>query len=415
MIASHAAGTNHHEMAHQFVHIENFSRKGDRKGRSTSFVFSEAMRRSDAALHVRDPLPPVVVFGSDVADIERLHDDRAALAKTTPKGGKERAVRKDQHTLCTVVMSHPYTMSEVLNSKDKRQEVDAWERRNLHWLKAQFGDSLVSVIRHEDEAHWHLHAYALPDGTDMKASRLHPGQVAKAAVLAAGARPGEDEKAVIKRSDHAYKAAMRRWQDAYFQAVAMPCGLSRIGPGKRRLTRAEWQAEQVQAKALQASLDQARLIRVRGEKYIKETQAAAKVITSTARQDREQAERAVLDAARIHQTSIAAQRSAERVKGLGGLLRAFWDGMRISAVREAVTAEFSARLDQAQKLLGQTAADRRIERDRRRDVEGKLIATSAALREVAGQRDVARSEVQSLRKALGPMSIINTTERKFRP
>jgi len=397
-------------VAHQFVHMENFSRKGDRKGRSTSFVFGEATRRPDASLHVRNPLPPVVVHGLPLDEVERLHDAQAATARTMPKGGKERAIRQDQHTLVTVVMSHPYTVQETRADPAKRAEVAEWERRNVAWLKAQFGDSLASVIRHEDEAHNHLHAYALPPDRAMKASLLHPGQVAKSAVLAAGPRSGEDQKSVIKRSDHAYKAAMREWQDGYHQAVAVPCGLTRLGPAKRRLSRAEWQAEKVQAKALQATVERARAVQAKGQEFVAQAKATASAeaakaaqakaaadrAAEKARRERDMAEKASAAAARARREAEAAQQTAERLKGFSGRLRAVFDGFRISKVREAVASEFRERLDQAQRLVDRARGDARAEKERRREAERRAEASAATVRELAGQRNDAWKEVQQL-------------------
>ena len=40
------------------------------------------------------------------------------------------------------------------------------------------------------------------------------------------------------------------WQDGFQRAVAAHFGLTRRGPGKRRLTRGAWKAEQEQARSL---------------------------------------------------------------------------------------------------------------------------------------------------------------------
>lgn len=201
-------------MAFQFIHMTAYSRKGDGKGRSTSYVFNEARRDPEASLHVSNPSPPVVVYGSTIDEVEQRHDAAADAATTTPKGGKPRRIQKTQHTLMTVIASHPYTVAEVREDASKREEVSRWETLTVDWLKVQYGDKLVSVVRHDDESHWHIHAYILPDDPAMRASALHPGQSAKAAVMAAGPLDGEDTKAVNKRGDQAYRAAMRDWQNA---------------------------------------------------------------------------------------------------------------------------------------------------------------------------------------------------------
>ena len=56
-----------------------------------------------------------------------------------------------------------------------------------------------------------------------------------------------DTKAANKMGDRAYRAAMRGWQDRYWESVGLPCGQTRLGPGRRRLTRAGHEAEKAQA------------------------------------------------------------------------------------------------------------------------------------------------------------------------
>lgn len=202
-------------MPSQFVHLESWSRKGNASGRSTGFIFAEARRDPGASGHVTNPAAPIVVYGIDVEEAERQHDTAADLARTTPKGGKPKRIRQDQHTLITVVASHHFTVEEVRDDPLKRRDLATWERLTLEWLKAQYGDQLVSVLRHEDESHWHLHAYVIPSSPDMRASALHPGQRAKAEIMQAGPAGGEDSKVLNRRGDRAYKAAMRAWQDSY--------------------------------------------------------------------------------------------------------------------------------------------------------------------------------------------------------
>ncbi len=90
-------------MAFQFIHMEAFSRKGDSKGRSTSFVMAEARRDPVASVHVANPSPPIVVYGSTINEVETMHDAAAAVATTAVKGGKPRKLRQDQKTLHTVL------------------------------------------------------------------------------------------------------------------------------------------------------------------------------------------------------------------------------------------------------------------------------------------------------------------------
>ena len=75
---------------------------------------------------------------------------------------------------------------------------------------------------------------------------LHPGYAASVPLRQAGATQAA-------QSD-AYKAAARAWQDEYQEKVAAACGLARLGPGRQRLSRAQWldQQRQVEASAVKA-------------------------------------------------------------------------------------------------------------------------------------------------------------------
>jgi hypothetical protein len=140
-------------LGYQFVHIEGYARKADARGRSVDYVFSETERRPDACTHVSAPSPPELVFGSSLADLRAVHDERAAAAMATIAGGKTRKIRQDQLTLLTVVASHPATVAEVQKDPVVAAEVAAWEQRVVTWLRDQWGDDLASVVRHVDEKH----------------------------------------------------------------------------------------------------------------------------------------------------------------------------------------------------------------------------------------------------------------------
>lgn len=423
-------------MAFQFVHLQAYSRKGDGMGRSTSFVFNEARRDPAASIHVPTPALPVVIHGVSVNEAETMHDVAADAARTTPKGGKERKVRKDQNTLMTVIASHPYTVEEVHADCVKRGEVEHWERLTIEWLRHLYGDQLVSVVRHEDENHWHIHAYVLPDEPEMKASALHPGQSAKLAVMSAGPRGDEDSKAHNRRGDAAYKAAMRRWQDSYYEVVAVPCGLTRLGPARRRLTRAEWQAEQTQAKALRATLDRAKEVKVRGESYIAETKNVAAAIRAEAEAAKAEAERELAAAnaaraaalkaqdkavaeqqkarsmmARVRQEAARVQRAASRLQRLPGMLRGIWDGFRRSSVQDRIRADVSSEVDALREQVQSEAQRARAanEAHKRADVRFKNLRDS--LRDTVRELDDARQELSALRPAEPETTPASTFDR----
>lgn len=404
-------------MAFQFVRVELFSRKG-KEGRGTGFVFDEVARVPSASIHVREPGTPIVVHGLAPDALRELHDERAAEARTEVKGGKPRAVRQDQNTLAGIVLSYPVTMEEYREKPEVVARVLDWERRSVAWLHGQFGNRLVSVIRHEDESHPHLHAYVLPDDPAMTAAHLHPGFRAKAAAKAAGAQPAEDDKALSKRADAAYKSAMRAWLDDYHTKVAQPCGMTRLGPGKRRLTREQWHAEKRQAEALRDTLAKAEALKAKADAFITTTKEKADRITGEAVAARAEAvkatetaqaaivaartaEKAARQRAQTARTASARAardtRAAKRLSGLGGLLRGLWDGLRKSKVaariRKAVESEFEdlrqAAADAANRA---TAADAG-----RREAETRARHLRDNLGETGRQLADARQEIAALR------------------
>ncbi|WLD95798.1 plasmid recombination protein [Agrobacterium leguminum] len=386
-------------MGYQFVHLEGYARKPDAAGRGTDFIFSEASRKPEASIHVEHPLPPVVVYGVGVQAVQEMHDAAVASATVAVKGGKTRKLRSDQKTLHTVVASHPFTMDEIRADPDKRREAEAWEKRTVKWLQRQYGDDLKSVIRHEDESYFHIHAYVVPTSDpELKAQRHHPGATAKRSVMDAGPAEGEDQKAVMKRANAAYKATMRAWQDSYHEAVAVPSGLTRLGPQRRRLSRDEWQREQVQARSLQKVVQQARKIKTNGEAYIDRTKTDAAKIAADAAREQEAARKATAaaltaqDRARRDQEEAkAAMADAARYGGWAGRLRAVWDNLRRSKLAERIRSELSGEIDRWRDKA-KDAERKQLEAERQRyEAEQKARAAQDAAFKAGIERDRLRS------------------------
>ncbi len=385
-------------MGYQFVHLESFSRKPDAKGRGTDFIFSEASRKPEASIHVEHPLPPVVVYGVDVGTVQEIHDTAAAAATIAVKGGHIRKLAKDKKTLHTVVASYPVTMAEIRDDPGKRKEAEEWEQRTISWLRALYGDDLKSVIRHEDEKFYHIHAYVVPlDEPGMSALKYHPGVSAKRAVIEAGTEV-QDKKALLKRADAAYKQAMREWQDSYHQAVAIPSGLTRLGPQRRRLSRDEWQREQVQAQSLQVVVQRARQVKADGDNFVARKKTEAAKITADAAREREAARNATAAAHaardRAHQERVRAQEAiadASRYSGWAGRLRAIWDRLRTSSLVEKVRAEFSNELDHWRNAA-RDAERKQLEAERQRyEAEQKARAAQDMAMKAGIERDRLRS------------------------
>jgi len=406
-------------VSYQFVHLEAYARKADSKGRSVGWVLSEAAREPGASPHVSAPEPPQVIHGIDLDEVRRRHDKACMGARVTLANGKERAVRKDQKSLLTVIASHPAPMDQTRADAATAADVAAWEARTVAWLREQYGDGLLSVVRHTDESHPHVHAYILPD--DLRAARLHPGAEAKRLVVAGGAAEGEDAKTLNKRGDVAYKQAMREWQNSYHQHVGIPSGLARLGPGRRRLSREEWQVEKTAALAAKTALDRASKIDGRTREHVASVKAKAASVIAEAQERASVAEQQAAAAAALQaaaetkerkaaatlaragsvaeQIVAKAEQRASRMNSWGGRLRALWDGLRRSSIRAA------ARLDAAREIARERAraddAARRAldEITRRQEAERRARVATASVQATARERDQARQELLALRPA----------------
>lgn len=406
-------------MAYQFVHLETYGRKPDKAGRSVGYVLDEASRQPGASLHVDAPVPPDVVHGLPLDELRTLHDQRVEAAVVIDSNGKPRRVRVDQHTLGTIVASHPGDGSP--------DDLAKWERLTVQWMRDTYGERLVSVVRHADEAHPHLHAYLLPDNPDLKARAMHPGVVAKDQARRAAEAAGDDGKTANKKGDAAYRAAMRGWQDSYWEAVGLPCGLARLGPGRRRMSRAGWKAEQHQVRHAAELMDKVAQLEataaVAGEvvgrgravvsalhDQVAEARAARDAALQTAEAAKVEADRVVAEARSSAATVIAkarkqaadilvlARREAERLRGVGAALGGFVQGILGSS---------------PSKVEDLVRAD---ERERARSRESELLSANKAIRvdlaQVTRERDDARG---ILRQVVVERDVLRATVSRWNP
>lgn len=211
-------------MTSQWLHIETFSKSG--KQNTIRGVIGEALRETNYTNHIKNPKPPTMVLGS-LETIEADIDSRYA----TGKDALGRKVRKDAHLLLAGTASYPVPLSSKAWKDDpfEVERFNRWKALTLDFLKKEYGTALRAVLLHEDEGFPHFHFYAVPEGNSMTA--IHRGNAAKAA-----------EKDKTKQLS-AYKAALVALQDDYFKEVGSHCGFSRLGPGRRRLSRQEWLEE----------------------------------------------------------------------------------------------------------------------------------------------------------------------------
>jgi len=219
--------------------MATYSRKGNGIGRSVRDVLLEAARVDGNAPHVVDPKPPVVLFGMDPEAALAFHDERCAAVGRGR--GRGQSLRQDSHTLLAGVFSFPCKPDEKDTEYYRQLRDDT-----ITWAKAQIearDGEVLGCVQHEDEGHLHIHIYAMHVADRrLNAKMLHPGHIAKATAKAEGKDPTV-----------AFKSAMSSWQQDYHRDVTSRYGLTRIGPGRRRLSRAAHMAEVSEA-AHQAAL-----------------------------------------------------------------------------------------------------------------------------------------------------------------
>lgn len=235
----------------QFANLQTYARKSNKAGNSVEQVIREGLRDLLYSMHVDHPRPPRILLG-DPQGFQKLHDDHVAAraVEVKMKDGKvhRRAIRQDRHTMASVVMSYPVPWSAI-DTDEKRARLAAWEARNMAFLKARYGGQLKVIFAHEDEEHPHLHAWLLPDDPGADATTLHPGKTAKNKAEAKAKAEGVAPREAVKLGNRAYKQAMTVWQDEYYEAVGAPEGLTRLGPNRQRLSRAQYRAQKNAAQA----------------------------------------------------------------------------------------------------------------------------------------------------------------------
>lgn len=217
-------------MSYQFIHVECYAREGSKKGGnkwSIRDILAEANREEGNYYHVPNAKKPTLLIGT-IAGVEKAANEWA----DNTKDAKGRKLRKDGLCMLAGVISLP---------REQEKEWDKFKAESIKWLKDKYGERLKAVVEHQDETHPHIHFYAVPNAGE-RFDDIHDGKAAAARAKAQGKKKGEQNKD--------YCEAMRLFQDNFGAKVASRFGLARLGPGRRRLSRGEWKAEQAQAQAL---------------------------------------------------------------------------------------------------------------------------------------------------------------------
>lgn len=288
-------------MGAQFIHENAYSMQltaGSKKENSNtvSTILAEATRQVGFCDHVENPLPPVPIYGN-INNVSQKC--QAWLDETKDPSGKK--VRKDSCVLLAGVVS--CAPEDNYKWEDIRAET-------LKFLLNKFGeDRVVAVVEHIDEPFQtgeyqgviqkHLHYYIVPKPGE-QFENIHEGKKAVAQVkknwtakikeyaqdpesipggiieklgkLKKGSlSPSEIKTATpeillksLKLISNAnaemifYKQAMKKFQDEYYSQVGIKMGLTRDGPRRMRLSRAENNARKAEATRLADAIIQAK-------------------------------------------------------------------------------------------------------------------------------------------------------------
>lgn len=232
-------------MGSQFIHADSYGRqagKGKRSGNTIDSIAGEAEREPGQCYHVANPQKPIILFGESF----REAGEEAKKWADGMKDARGHALRKD--ALCMV--------AGVVSVPDDLKDWDSYKADALKWLKAKYGECLKSVIEHTDESHRHLH-FAVVAKEGERFETIHQGYAAQ---RGADPKRGDRKRTAEQKADgrrqgiHAYQIAMRDYQKEFYEAVSIKHGLTKIGPGRRRLSRGEWKQEQEQAKEIAANI-----------------------------------------------------------------------------------------------------------------------------------------------------------------
>jgi hypothetical protein len=326
-------------MGYQFLHIERYGREGAHKKNSSarkSAMFDirdEMIRAPHACSHVVEPLPPHVLPGMTPEETFALADERAGLA-VDKRGYK---LRCDAPVVIAGVASWPELVVEVDNDPEKLKRYQQWRDETLAWLKRQWGDDLKCVVEHLDEPRPHVHFVVVPKldpDRRLRIASIHPGHRAAEKAAEAGGK-GSDQK-------KAYKAAMVRLQDDYYDYVSAKFGLVRIGPRIQRLTRTEWKEKQRQAEALAQA-------HTRVQTFVADVKAKARHHVATRTAEADQAAQAKIDVITTqshHRVTMLKHEAMKRITGLKGRVAELEGTLsHKDAIIAAKTAEFDAVMD----------------------------------------------------------------------
>jgi hypothetical protein len=215
----------------QFIHLSSYGEtpgRGQPPHATVRGVIAEAMRSAGNAPHIAFPREPVRLFGIDLLAIADQACDLLSMAKDSAG----RRLRKSCIGLIAGVVTYPIPKCDMGGFVNDYDVYSLWEQYTLDFLKKEHGSALTFALRHEDETHFHIHFYTLPELAD--SDRLdfrdaHPGRYARAEAVKRGV--------CSAAQNAAYTNAVVAYQDRYYAEVSRFFGHDRAGPRRKRVDR----------------------------------------------------------------------------------------------------------------------------------------------------------------------------------
>lgn len=284
------------------------ARKAHNHAKATArWILGEAIRESAIyCFHVEHPKPARVLYGLGPTELISWYEKLLAASQLQKELLLVNGQVRTRKQRCTT----PILGASVAGFNGPPDPDDAayqrWRLEVVAWAVHRYGEHLVAVIEHVEEANGHLHVIWADEGRPVKPLMAGHGAAMLAITM------GACGKAITA----AYKSGCQELLDDYYQRVGKHCGQARLGPDPQ--PRLPYRA----AKALRAAKEQAGV----------EAQAMYDATMARAQSDA----RALLD--RVQATAEEAARLAREAQGSNAsrMEDVIWHEQRLAATSQAL-------------------------------------------------------------------------------